>query len=208
MSGSPITILVLDDHQVVRHGLVSILNDQPDLRAVGEARTGEEALALHASLAPDLTLVDLRLPGMSGVDFITKVKETHPDARFVVLTTFDSDEDIFQAFKAGAQACLLKDSFRDEILRVIRAVHAGDILIPKEIVQRLTDPRRAPALTRREIDVLTLVARGESNKSIAAKLGIGESTAKTHLDNIYVKLGVTDRTAATTVALARGIIRL
>jgi two-component system NarL family response regulator len=204
---APIRVLVLDDHQVVRHGLISMLNDEPDLRVVAEARTAEEALPLYRQHKPDVALVDLHLPGMSGAEFIATVKREAPDARFVVLTTFDSDEDIYQAFKAGAQAYVLKDSFRAEILQAVRAVHAGRELVPQDVAQRLKERRAPSTLSPRELEVLRLVARGESNKTIAAALGIGEGTIKTHLLNIYAKLGVSDRTAATTAAIARGIIR-
>jgi two-component system NarL family response regulator len=203
-----IRVLVLDDHQVVRHGLISMLNDEADVRVVADARTAEEALPLYRAERPDVALVDLRLPGMGGVEFIIAVRREFPDARFVVLTTFDSDEDIYQAFTAGAQAYVLKDSFRAEILNAVRAVHAGRTLVPKDIAQRLKERQASSSLSPREIEVLRLVARGESNKTIAAALGIGEGTIKTHLLNIYAKLGVSDRTAATTAALARGIIRL
>lgn len=203
-----IRVLLLDDHQVVRHGLASMLNDEPDVRVVAEARTAEEALPLYRQHQPDVALVDLRLPGMSGVEFITACRQERADARFVVLTTFDADEDIYQAFQAGAQAYVLKDSFRAEILQAVRAVHAGRSFVPEAIAQRLEDRPSGNTLTPREREVLQLVARGESNKTIAAALGIGEGTIKTHLLKIYAKLGVSDRTAATTVALARGIIRL
>jgi two-component system NarL family response regulator len=155
-----------------------------------------------------VTLVDLRLPGMSGVEFIAATRRERPDARFVVLTTFDSDEDIYQAFRAGAQAYVLKDSFRAEILQAVRAVHAGRALVPRDIEQRLKERRAAASLSPRELEVLQRVARGQSNKIIAGALGISEGTIKTHLLNIYAKLGVSDRTAATTAAIARGIIRV
>lgn len=208
MSTNAISVLVLDDHSIVRHGIISMISDETDMRVIAEASTAEDALPLYRAHLPDVALVDLRLPGMSGVEFIETVRKERPDARFVVVTTFDSDEDILRAFRAGAQAYVLKASFRAEILRAVRTVHAGGKLIPKHVAQRLKDQRPTVSLSPREIEVLRLVARGESNKTIAAALGIGPGTIKTHLANIYVKLGVQDRTAATTAAIARGIIRV
>ncbi len=208
MSRAPIRLFVLDDHEVVRHGLISILSDERDMNVVGEARTAEEALPQLRALEPDVTLVDLRLPAMSGAELIAAVRRERPRARFVVLTTFDADDDILQAFRAGAHAYVLKDSFRKEILAAVRAVHAGRVLVPTDIEARLQQRGAAAALTPRELEILRLVARGESNKRIAAALGIGESTIKTHLINVYTKLGVSDRTAAITTALARGLLRL
>jgi DNA-binding NarL/FixJ family response regulator len=201
-------LLVLDDHEVVRDGLVAMLERERDLEVVASARTAEEALPLHRQLCPDVSLVDLRLPGMSGPQFIATIRAERPEARFVVLTTFDSDDDIWQAFNAGADAYVLKDSFRAEIVTAVRGVAAGQRIVPAPIAERLRRLRDAAALSPREIEVLTLVARGETNKGIAGALGIGEGTIKTHLLHIYEKLDVDDRTAAVTVALARGIIRL
>jgi two-component system, NarL family, response regulator len=203
-----IRILVLDDHEVVRDGIISMLESEPDLQIVASARTAEDALVLFREQKPDVALVDLRLPGMSGADFIATVRQEDPDARFVVLTTFDSDEDIYRAFKVGAQAYVLKDSFRSEIVDAIRGVHAGRRIIPENLAQRLKDLEAAPPLSPREIEVLTLVARGESNKLIASLLGIGEGTIKTYLLRIYAKLEVNDRTAAVTKAIARGIVKI
>jgi DNA-binding NarL/FixJ family response regulator len=202
-----IRILVIDDHEVVRDGVISMLEREADLEVVGRARSAEEAIPLHRSLRPDVALVDLRLPGMTGAQFIAQMHCEFPDGHFLVLTTFDSDEDIYQAFKAGAQGYLLKDSFRDEIVAAVRGVHAGQSIIPEDIAQRLKERETTPQLSPREIEVLTLVARGESNKIIADLLGIGEGTIKTHLLRLYAKLGVDDRTAAVTRAIARGILR-
>jgi two-component system, NarL family, response regulator len=203
-----IRVMLLDDHEVVRDGLVSMMEPEPDLTVVATARTAEEALPLHRERRPDVTLVDLRLPGMGGAAFISAARAEAPEARFVVLTTYDSDEDIFQAFRAGAQAFVLKDSFRGEILGAIRAVHAGQRIVPDDVARRLEERGDAGALSPREIEVLTLVAKGESNKTAAARLGIGEATVKTYLVRIFEKLGVADRTSAVTAAIARGIIRL
>lgn len=205
---SPIRLLILDDHQVVRAGIAMLLQHDPTMTVVGAAATAEEALELHRTLGPDVTLVDLRLPGMGGVAFIEAARRQRPDARFVVLTTFDSDEDIYQAFKAGASAYVLKDAFHTEILAAIRAAHAGQRVLPPDVAQRLAQRESAAALTAREVEVLALVARGESNKTAAARLGVSEATVKTHLLHVFAKLGVSDRTSAVTVALERGIIRL
>jgi two-component system NarL family response regulator len=208
--GAPIRLLLLDDHEVVRVGLVSLLEAEGDLTVVATARTAEEALPLYRQHRPDVTLVDLRLPGMGGADFIKTVREEAPAARFVVLTTFDFDEDIFRAFRAGAQAYVLKDGFRQEIIEAIRAVHAGKTIVPEDVARRLEARASAEGsvLSPREVEVLTLVARGEINKIIAARLGITEGTVKTHLVRIFEKLGAADRTSAVTAALARGVIRL
>ncbi len=204
-----IRVMLVDDHPVVRHGVKSMIHDEPDMQVVAEARTGEEAIALHRRLEPDVALVDLRLPGTSGVEVIETLRKEYPASRFIVLTTYDGDEQIFRALKAGAQAYLLKDMFREEIIRAIRTVMAGKRLLPPEVADRLAERIGGQAaLSPREIQVLELIAKGESNKVIAAMLGISEGTIKTHVANIFTKLGVTDRTAATTVALQRGIIRL
>jgi two-component system, NarL family, response regulator len=207
-SGNPIAILVVEDHPVVRNGLKSMIEDEPDLKVVAEAETAEQGLDLFRRLKPEVTLVDLRLPGMNGVELIRTLSREFPDSRFIVLTTFDTDEYIFQAIQAGARAFLLKDAFREEIVRAIRTVHAGKRLLPPEIAERLAGRFSQPTLSPREVEVLQLVAKGESNKSIAAALGVTEGTVKTHVTNIFAKLDVSDRTAATTVALQRGIIRI
>jgi two-component system NarL family response regulator len=204
----PIRVLLLDDHEVVRDGLASMIEREPDLRVVASAKTAEEALPLYRQLHPDVALVDLRLPGMGGVAFIATLRGEFPDARFVVLTTYDSDEEIFQSFRAGAQAYVLKDSFRAEIIGAIRDVHAGGRIVPQDIARRLKEREQSGSLSPREIEVLTLVARGRSNKSVADALGIGEATVKTHLLRVFEKLAVTDRTSAVTAAVAKGIIRL
>jgi two-component system NarL family response regulator len=207
VSDARVRLLVLDDHEVVRDGIVSMIDDEPDLRVVAQARTAEEALPLYVEHRPDVALVDLRLPGSSGAEFIAAARREHPEGRFVVLTTYDSDEDIYQAFKAGAQAYVLKDSFRAEIMAAIRAVHAGQRIVPESIEQRLAHREAARSLSARELEVLTLVARGESNKTIAAALDISPGTVKTYLLRIFEKLDVDDRTAAATEAMARGLIR-
>ncbi len=203
-----IRLLVLDDHEVVRDGVVSMIEDEPDMQVVAQARTAEDALPLYRRHLPDVAVVDLRLPGMSGAAFIAAMRGERPDGRFVVLTTYDSDEDIYQAFKAGAQAYVLKDGFRAEIIAAIRAVHAGRRIVPPPIAQRLRHRETTRSLSLREVEVLTLVARGDGNKAIAQALAISPGTVKTHLLRVFEKLDVDDRTAAVTEAMVRGLIRL
>lgn len=203
-----IRLLLLDDHEIVRDGLASIVAQQTDLQIVAQARTAEHALLLVRQQRPDVCLVDLRLPGMSGAEFIAAARQEAPAGKYIVLTTFDADQDIFEAFRAGAHAYVLKDCFRSEIIATIRAVHRGRTLVPKDVSERLKARSSGPQLSPRELEVLTLVARGESNKLIATSLDVTEATIKTHLLRIYEKLGVSDRTAAVTVALSRGLLRL
>ncbi len=203
-----IRVMLVDDHPIVRQGVASLLADEAEVEVVGEARTGEEAVDTFRKLKPDVTLMDLRLPGMSGVEAIQKIRQEFPNARFIVLTTYDGDEDIHRALQAGAKAYVLKDTFLDEILDTIKAVHAGMRRIPEAVARRLEERMPGPTLSPRELDVLRHIATGESNKEIAAALGITEGTVKTHVVNILGKLGVNDRTAAATAALQRGFIRL
>jgi DNA-binding NarL/FixJ family response regulator len=204
-----IQVMVVEDHPIVRHGIVSLVSDEEDMNVVAECASGEEAIQLFAQHKPDVTLMDLGLPGgIGGVAAIQNIRATSPNARFVVLTTYDGDEDIHRALQAGAKAYVLKDMFLDQILDTIRAVHAGMKRIPEAVAQRLADRVQTTALSPREIDVLGLVAKGQSNKEIAASLGITEGTVKTHVVNILEKLGVDDRTAAALAGLQRGIIRL
>ena len=203
-----IRVLVIDDHPIVRQGLISLLTDQPDLEVVTEGSNGEQAITLFRQHCPDVTLMDLRLPGMSGVQAISAIRKEFPNSCFVVVTTYDGDEDIYRAFEAGAKAYVLKDMFCDEILETIRAVHAGRRRIPAAIAQRLTDRMPHSDLSPRELDVLRLIVKGDSNKGIGVALGITEGTVKTHVVSILAKLGVSARTAAATVALQRGIVHL
>ena len=208
MKDGPLTIMIVEDHPVFRHGLRALLAYEERMSVVAEASTGEEAIELHAQHRPDVTLLDLRLPGISGVEVITTVRSAQPKARFIVLTTYDTDQSIHQAIQAGAQAYVLKDSFVDEIVSAIRTVHAGGRVIPKGIAERLAESVSHTALSPREIEVLELVARGESNKGIAALLGLTEGTVKTYVVRLFGKLGVDTRTAAVTAAIRRGIIRM
>jgi two-component system NarL family response regulator len=203
-----IRILVADDHNVVRQGLVALIKTVPDMTVVAEAADGVQAVELFRQHRPDVTIMDLRLPGMSGVDAITHIRRDFPAARILVLTTFDGDENIFRALQAGARGYLLKDMFGDELMEAIRSVHAGKTRIPAPIAQRLAERMGGPSLTNRELDVLKLIVAGMSNKDIGAELAISEATVKTHINSILSKLGVSDRTQAATTALQRGIVEL
>ena len=203
-----IRVLVVEDHHVVRQGLVALLNTVPDMRVVAEGADGKQAVDLFRQHEPDVTLMDLRMPTMSGVDAVIEIRRNFPAARIIVLTTFDGDEDIYRALQAGARAYLLKGMFGDELMDAIRAVHAGKSRIPPVVAERLATRMGSPGLTARELDVLKLIVAGKSNKEIGEELRISEATVKTHINNILSKLGVTDRTQATTAALQRGIVHL
>ncbi len=206
-----ITILIVDDHPVVREGLAGMLAGQPDFAIVGTAVDGHSAVELEQSLSPDVTLMDLQLPVLDGVGAIEAIKAHRPDAHILVLTTFDNDADIVRAIEAGATGYLLKDSPREELFRGIRAAARGESVLAPAVASRLMSRMRAPAeenLSSREIEVLRLVARGASNREIGKGLHISTATVKTHLIHIFDKLGVDDRTAAVTVALERGIFSL
>jgi two-component system NarL family response regulator len=203
-----IRILCVDDHRIVREGISLIIGLQPDMEVVASAATGEEAQELYRRLRPDVTLMDLQLPTVSGVDTIRAIRHDNPDARIIVLTMYQGDEDIYRALDAGAAAYLLKDMLTDELVTVVRAVHAGERPMPTGIQARLEERAAHPAVTSREIQVLELIAEGLRNKEIAARLVISEETVHAHVKNLFAKLGVSDRTAAVTVALRRGIIHI
>ena len=205
---SRIRLLLVDDHRVVRDGLTLILERMPDLEVVGAAAMGEEAVTIFERERPDIVLMDLQLPGMSGVDAIRAILQRDPHARIVVLTMYDGDEDIHRALEAGATTYLLKGSPSEELIRIIRAVHAGGQPIPLDVRQRLEDRASRPSLTQREVRVLELVLQGQRNKEIATTLSISDDTVQVHLKNIFTKLDVHDRTAAVYVALRRGIIHV
>ena len=204
----PIRVLVVEDHNVVRQGLVALLKVVEGLEVVGEAADGIEAVTQFRKQHPDVTLVDLRLPGMSGVDVIHRVREETPQARFIVLTTYDGDEDIYRALKAGAKAYLLKGMTSEDLISTIRTVHEGKSHIPAAIAEKLAERMGAEELTPREFDVLEQIVRGKSNKEIASELDVSEATVKTHINSLLGKLGVTDRTQAATAAIQRGIVPL
>jgi len=208
MADSAIRVLVVDDHRIVREGLSLIIGREKDVNVAGFAATGEEAVAAYERDRPDIVLMDLQLPGISGVDAIRGIRRANPSARIVVLTMYDGDEDIYRALEAGATTYLLKDSLSDDLIRVIREVHAGGRPMPADVKARLDDRAARRALTEREIRVLQLVMHGKRNKEIAASLSISEETVEVHLKNIFSKLEVHDRTAAVYVALRRGILHV
>ncbi|NYF50756.1 response regulator [Tunturiibacter gelidoferens] len=203
-----IRILVVDDHHVVRQGLVALLNIIPDIEVVGQASDGLQAIGLYRTLQPDITLMDLQLPNLGGVDAILQIRADNPAARFIVLTTFDGDEDIFRSLQAGAKAYLLKGMTVDELLSTIQAVHSGRTLISPAIAEKLAERMSTQALTNRELRVLERIVAGRANKEIASDLKISEATVKSHINSLLGKLGVSDRTHAATVALQRGIVHL
>lgn len=206
-----VKLLIADDHPVVRSGLRGMLEGQPDFEVVGEAEDGAEAVALVGRLGPDVVLMDLRMPKMDGVAATSRIKAEHPETNVLVLTTYESDADILKAVAAGATGYLLKDTPREGLYGAIRAAAEGRPLLASAVAARLMDRVRRPSEetpSAREIEILELVAGGKSNKEIARELWIGETTVKTHLLHVFGKLGVSDRTAAVTAALKRGIIRL
>lgn len=210
-AGPTIRVLLADDHPVVRDGLAAMLSTQPDLTVVGEAATGAEALRQTASLAPDVVLMDLQMPEMDGTTATAAIRAAYPEVRVLVLTTYDTDADITAAVDAGAVGYLLKDTGRHELCEAVRtAARGGAALSPSVAAKVLAHMRgdRGAGLSGRELEVLTAVARGQSNKQIARALRLSEATVKTHLLHIYAKLDVRDRTAAVTAALGRGIIRM
>ena len=206
-----IRLLIVDDHPVVRDGLRGMLERQPDFEVVGEAGDGKEALSSAEILKPDIVLMDLRMPVMDGVAALGEIKTRQPQIQVLVLTTYDSDADILPAIEAGAAGYLLKDSSREDLYDGIRAAARGETVLAPAVAARLVGRMRMPAddqLSSREVEVLQLVAEGASNSDIAAQLHISQATVKSHLVNIFGKLGVSDRTAAVTAALRRGILRL
>jgi DNA-binding NarL/FixJ family response regulator len=208
MNKEAIRVLVVEDHNVVRQGLVALLKVTDGLEVVGEAADGVEAVAQFRKHQPEITLIDLRLPKLGGVDVISLIRKESPQARFIVLTTYDGDEDIYRALKAGAKAYLLKGMTSEELVTAIHAVHAGKSHIPPAVAERLAERMRSEELTPRESDVLVQIVRGRSNKEIASELQISEATVKTHINSLLAKLGVTDRTQAATAAIRRGIVPL
>jgi len=204
----PIRILVVEDHHVVRQGLMALLSVVDGIEVIAEAADGAEALKQYAANRPDITLVDLRLPRLSGVEVIQRVRADDPSARFIVLTTYDGDEDIYRALQAGARAYLLKGMTAETLVSTIRTVHAGKSIIPPVIAQRLAERMATEQLTPRELDVLEQIVRGKSNKEIGSELDISEATVKTHINNLLGKLGVEDRTQAVTAAIQRGLVQL
>ncbi|HVJ68132.1 MAG TPA: response regulator transcription factor [Caulifigura sp.] len=203
-----IRVLCVDDHPLVRKGISAILHNQSDMQLVGEASNGEEAVQLFRDLRPDVTLIDLKMPVMDGTAAVTAIRGEFPDARFIALTSYDGDHDVFRALEAGVRGYILKESVHTEILGAIRKVHQGGQLFSQDTAQRFAASFSQPTLTPREVEVLTLVAQGYGNKEVAAKLGPSVGTIKIHVQNILAKLNATDRTHAVTIALKRGLIHL
>jgi DNA-binding NarL/FixJ family response regulator len=207
----PIRLLIADDHPVVRDGLRAMLATQPDMELVGEAATGTEAVTRARAMRPDVVLMDLQMPGLDGPGAIATLREQVPEVRVLVLTTYGTDADITRAVDAGATGYLLKDAPREQLFGAIRAAARGESVLSPSVATRVLGRMRAPAeeaLSPRELEILQAVARGLSNKEIGRQLYVSEATVKTHLLRVFSKLGVDDRTAAVTVALERGIIRL
>jgi two-component system, NarL family, response regulator len=205
---SRIRVLCVDDHRVMLDGLSLLIDRQGDMEVVGSATSGEEAVGLFRQLQPDITLMDLQLPTMSGIEAIQEICGSAPDARIVVLTMYHGDEDVCQALEAGAATYLLKETLAEDLVRVIRDVHLGGRPIPSNVAALLEARKGQPSLTPREVDVVRLIAQGLRNKEIAVALGISEETVKVHVKNILAKLNVSDRAAVIPIALRRGIIHI
>lgn len=203
-----IRILSVDDHPVLRKGIAALVNVENDMKMVAEASNGEEAIEQFRLYRPDVTLMDIQMPGLNGIETISQILKESPNARIIVLTTYSGDLQALRALKAGARAYLLKRQVHKELLETIRAVHAGQKRIPQEIAVELVDHATTDDLTPREIDVLRLIANGNANKEIADRLSIGEASVKSHVANILSKLGANDRAHAVTIGLKRGIIEL
>jgi DNA-binding NarL/FixJ family response regulator len=203
-----IRVLIVDDHAIVRQGLAAMIDNQPDMTLVGQAGNGQEAIDQYRQLQPDVTLMDLRMPQVSGVDATMAICAEFSAARIVILTTYDGDEDIYRGLRAGAKGYLLKDTEPDELLNAIHLVHNGQQYIPPHVGAKLAQRMNHPELTERELEVLQLVARGMSNLQISDALSIAESTVKSNINHILSKLGAKDRTQATIIALKRGIASL
>lgn len=203
-----IRILCVDDHPLVRKGIASILANESDMELVAEAGNGREAVEKFRQLRPDVVLMDLRMPQMDGTEATRMIRKEDPEARIIALTSYDGDQDIYRALEAGVRGYILKEMVHTEVVRAIRTVHSGKRLMPPEVAERLSEYFPQMALTPREVEVLSLVARGMANKEIAHQLGTANGTIKMHVQNILEKLGASDRTHAVTLALERGILHL
>jgi DNA-binding NarL/FixJ family response regulator len=210
MSSDPklIRILTVDDHPLLRKGIATLVNAEPDMKLVAEASNGQEAIESFRVHRPDVTLMDIQMPSFNGIEAICEIQSEFPDARIIVLTTYTGDAQVLRALKAGARAYILKGHVHRELLETIRAVHAGQKRIPPDVAAQLAEHATDDELTSREIDVLRLIAAGNSNKLVADQLSIGEATVKSHVTNILSKLGANDRAHAVTIGLKRGIIDL
>ena len=204
----PIRILTVDDHPLLREGIAALINAESDMKLVAEASNGCEAIEQFRSHRPDVTLMDLQMPALNGIEAIVGIRREFPNARIIVLTTYSGDIQVLRALRAGARGYVLKGHVHRELLDTVRAVHAGQKRIPPEVAAALADHATDDDLTSREIDVLRLIATGNANKQIAASLSITEETVKSHVTNILAKLGANDRTHAVTIGLKRGIIEL
>lgn len=207
-AGSPIRILTVDDHPLLREGIAAVLAGETDMVIVAEACDGREAVEQYRAHRPDVTLMDLQMPGMNGTDAILAIRKDYPDARIIVLTTYGGDAQAFRALKAGASGYLLKNMVRKELVETIRSVHGGKKRVPPEIAVEMAEHQADDALTEREIEVLREVAAGNANKVVALRLAVSEETVKAHMRSILSKLGANDRTHAVTIALKRGIIEI
>jgi DNA-binding NarL/FixJ family response regulator len=205
---SPIRILTVDDHAILRQGIAALVNGESDMKLVAEASDGQEAIDKFRLHRPDVTLMDLQMPALNGIEAIIGIRSEFPNARIIVLTTYTGDVQMLRALRVGARGYILKAHVRRELLDTIRAVHAGQKRIPPEVAAELAQHATDEDLTSREIDVLRLIASGNANKEVAGKLSIAEETVKSHVTNILAKLGANDRTHAVTIALKRGIIEL
>ncbi len=204
---SPIRLMIVDDHLVTRLGAVMMLNGYPDMIVVGEASNGRDAISQYAVLRPDVTLMDLRMPDLDGIQAIREILRADRDARILVMTVFEGDADIERALKAGARGYLFKDILPDELIKAVRTVHRGEEYLTWTALKKLRDSRQYEALSPRELDVLRLLGTGGGNREIAHRLRLSEFTVKNHVRNILAKLGVEDRTAAVALALERGLLR-
>ncbi len=209
MSTTRIRVLCVDDHWIVREGIAALINQEPDMEVAASAATGEEGLVLFRKHQPDVVLMDLQLPGQSGLETIQAIKREAPGARIIVLTTYQGEEDIFRALQEGAATYLLKDSLFDDLANRIREVRSGAAAqLPPDVVARLEERRGHKILSARELEVIELIARGLRNKEIAGELGISEETVVVHIRHMFAKLGVNDRTSALGVAVRRGLVHL
>jgi two-component system, NarL family, response regulator len=208
MAKKRIRVLIADDHPVFRIGLAALINTQPDMEVAGEASNGKQVMDEFHKVKPDITLIDLRMPEMGGVDTIGALIKEHPKAKTIVVTTYQGEDQIYRAMQSGARGYILKDSLHQELLDAIRAVHSGQRFLPSRVAERLAQRVALSDLTARELEILTLIVKGKSNKEIAAELNIAEGTVKNHILKILDKLDVSDRTQAATAAISRGILHL
>jgi two-component system, NarL family, response regulator len=204
----PIRVLIADDHQLVREGIVRIVSRHPDISIVAEASNGRQAVELYRIHEPDVCLIDLRMPELSGMETITEILSIAPNAKLIILSAYDGEDDVYQALQLGAMSYVVKDVIEQDLINTIRSIAEGQKQINREIASKLLERLSKPNLTERELDVITLLVRGRSNREIAIQLGITEGTVKVHLNNLYTKLGVRDRAGATSVAIQRGIVHI